>query len=80
MVKYLKDKGKNKKRKVIRGFVRILILLIILAIIFSLIFLSGIFSVKKINVTIDGKEADGETLKTSQIENLSRIIYRFKFI
>lgn len=66
---------KNKKglRKVIRILARILAILIIIAIIFSIVFLSGIFKVKSIDVSINNKKENGESLQLTDIENLAGI-------
>ena len=73
-----KNKSKNKKKKtlkkVVRVLARIVVLVIVLAIIFSIVFLSGVFSVKSIEITIDGVNQDGESLQISEIERLSGLI------
>lgn len=77
VVKLLKDKNKSKNkkrntfRKVVRVFARIAVFAIVIAIILSIVFLSGVFSVKSIDVTIDGVNQDGESLQISEIESLS---------
>lgn len=70
-MKLLKNKSKKGLKKFIRILVRILLLFIIIAIIFSIVFLSGIFSVKSIDITIDGENQDGTSLLISDIESLS---------
>ena len=73
-----KNKSKNKKKKTLRKIVRVLarivVLVIVLAIIFSIVFLSGVFSVKSIEITIDGVNQDGESLQISEVERLSGLI------
>lgn len=80
VVKLLKDKNKSKNkkkktlRKIVRVLARIVVLVIVLAIIFSIVFLSGVFSVKSIEITIDGVNQDGESLQISEVERLSGLI------
>ena len=80
VVKLLEDKNKSKNKKkktlkkVVRVLARIVVLVIVLAIIFSIVFLSGVFSVKSIEITIDGVNQDGESLQISEIERLSGLI------
>lgn len=73
VVKLLKNKSKKTLKKFIRILFRIFLLFIIIAIIFSIVFLSGIFSVKSISITIDGENQDGTSLQISQIESLSKL-------
>lgn len=77
VVKLLKEKNKSKNkkrntfRKVVRVFARIAVFAIVIAIILSIVFLSGVFSVKSIDVTINGVNQDGQSLQISEIESLS---------
>ena len=69
------NKSKKKKtgtlKKVLKVLAKIAVILILLAIIFSIVFLSGVFSVKSIEITINGESQDGESLQISQIEALT---------
>lgn len=67
----MKNKSKKKVKRIVRTLSRIAVLLILIAIIFSIVFLSGVFNVKSIAVTINGKNADGDNLQIAEIESLS---------
>ena len=67
----MKNKSKNKRKLKIFG--KIIILIILIAIIFSIVFLSGIFKVKSIEISIDESQEDGDNITISEIENLSGI-------
>lgn len=73
VVKLLKNKSKKNIKKFIRILVRILIIFIFIAIIFSVVFLSGIFKVKSVDITIDGKKEDGVSLQISELQSLSKL-------
>lgn len=69
----MKNKSKKRVKKFIRALSRIAVLLILVAVIISIVFLSGIFNIKSINITIDGKSSDGEHLSKAEIKSLSGI-------
>lgn len=70
----MKNKSRKRVKRVIRALSRIAVLLIIIAVIISIVFLSGIFNIKSISVTIDGKDSDGINIPKAEIESLSGIV------
>lgn len=68
-----KNKGRNRFKKIIKILIRIFLIFIIIAIIFSIVFLSGVFSVKSIEITINGENQDGTSLQISEIQSLSNL-------
>ena len=66
-------KNKSKNRKIFKVFSRIIIFIILIAIIFSIVFLSGLFKIKSIEISIDNEQEDGENITISEIESLSGI-------